>query len=112
MIRIKGFSMKRDLSVFLEKWKDSPDKKPLILKDARQVGKSCLVRDFGEKNFNRLVEVNFEFRPALKIRIPERQGSQKDPPFGIQFSQRNYSVKGNTIQYPLYAISAATKREF
>ncbi|MCI0471670.1 MAG: AAA family ATPase [Candidatus Aminicenantes bacterium] len=57
--------MKRDLKVYLDEWKNDPDKKPIILKGARQVGKSYLARDFG-KSFENFVEINFEFEPRLK----------------------------------------------
>ena len=56
--------MKRSLNVYLNQWKDSADKKPILLKGARQVGKSYLARDFG-KNFENFVEINFEFTPGL-----------------------------------------------
>jgi len=37
--------MKRNLSSFLAKWLNSKDRKPLIIRGARQVGKTWLVRD-------------------------------------------------------------------
>jgi len=42
-------------------WKDSADRKPLILRGARQVGKSRTVREFGRK-FDNIFEINFENR--------------------------------------------------
>ena len=46
-------------------WKRSAARKPLILRGARQVGKSHLVRKFSE-NYSNYVEINFEERPDLK----------------------------------------------
>lgn len=57
--------MKRDLKVHLEAWKDAPDKKPVLLRGARQVGKSYLVRELGN-DFKRFIEINFELNPGLK----------------------------------------------
>ncbi len=57
--------MKRDLLTYLEKWKNDPLRKPILLKGARQVGKSYLANDFG-KSFKSFMEVNFEFAPRLK----------------------------------------------
>lgn len=51
--------MKRDLIKELNGWKTDPLRKPLIMKGARQVGKSWLVREFG-KSFESFVEINFE----------------------------------------------------
>ncbi|MCX6581200.1 MAG: AAA family ATPase [Candidatus Aminicenantes bacterium] len=51
--------LERDLSMVLGKWKNDPGRKPLILKGARQVGKSWLARELG-KTFDNFVEINFE----------------------------------------------------
>lgn len=52
--------MRRALEKRLEKWKESSTHKPIVLKGARQVGKSYLVREFG-KTFDNFVEINFDF---------------------------------------------------
>lgn len=58
--------MKRDLERDLFSWKDRKDRLPLLLRGARQVGKSYIVEEFGKKVFKNIVIVNFEFRPELK----------------------------------------------
>ena len=45
---------------FLQDWKEQPDRKPLVIRGARQVGKSSLARIFGDSCFDSIVEVNFE----------------------------------------------------
>jgi len=50
----------------LVKWKESAYRKPLILRGARQTGKTWLLKEFGRTSFNRLVYINFEETPALK----------------------------------------------
>jgi len=57
--------MYRTLLSHLEEWKDSKKRKPLLLRGARQVGKSWLVKELG-KSFPNFVEINFESRPKLK----------------------------------------------
>ncbi len=54
--------MKRAISGELLKWKDSHRRKPLLLRGARQVGKTFIVRQLG-KQFQDYVEINFEFLP-------------------------------------------------
>ena len=49
----------------LQAWADHPRRKPLVLRGARQVGKSWLVRSWGGQRFARLVEVNLERRPEM-----------------------------------------------
>ena len=58
--------MKRDIERDLFNWKERKDRLPLLLRGARQVGKSYIVEEFGKKAFKNLVVVNFEFRPELK----------------------------------------------
>ena len=44
----------------LKKWKASPDRKPLIIRGARQVGKTWLMKEFGEKFFQKVAYINFD----------------------------------------------------
>src|SRR3990172_7280538 len=52
--------MKRNLSSDLESWKVSPGRKPLLLRGARQVGKTWLLKAFGETSFPQFHYLNFE----------------------------------------------------
>ena len=56
---------KRHIDGALLQWKDSPRRKPLLIRGARQVGKSTAVREFG-KQFRFFVEVNLEKQPDLR----------------------------------------------
>lgn len=52
--------MERILSKKLKKWKESRDRKPLVLKGARQVGKTYLLQKFGEENYKNTIYLNLE----------------------------------------------------
>lgn len=54
--------MKRDKLESLESWGKSYGRKPLLVRGARQVGKTWLVREFG-KSFPSFIEINFERNP-------------------------------------------------
>jgi predicted AAA+ superfamily ATPase len=59
--------MKRITYYHLLRWRNEPHRKPLLLRGARQVGKTFVVREFG-KQFKSYVEVNFELLPqAIRI---------------------------------------------
>ncbi|MDA3911094.1 MAG: ATP-binding protein [Bacteroidales bacterium] len=58
--------MKRDKLDSLIKWKNSRIRKPLIMRGARQVGKTWLLKEFGKSYYDKLVYVNFENTPSLK----------------------------------------------
>ena len=57
--------MKRTIDLYFHEWKASPRRKPMILRGARQVGKTHAVRKFGQ-SFEHMVEVNLEFNKAAK----------------------------------------------
>ncbi len=52
--------MKRKILKDLKKWKESKHRKPLILKGARQVGKTWILKEFGKKEFANYKYLNFE----------------------------------------------------
>ncbi|MBW2684103.1 MAG: AAA family ATPase, partial [Deltaproteobacteria bacterium] len=47
----------------LHEWKQRTGRKPLIIRGARQVGKTWLVREFARKNFEYYIEINFDKNP-------------------------------------------------
>ena len=57
--------MRRYLSDNLQDWLARDDRKPLVLRGARQVGKTWIVRDFAESTNLKLIELNFEREPEL-----------------------------------------------
>lgn len=56
---------KRHIDLYLEEWKDGPNRKPLLVRGARQVGKSSAVRHLGE-GFKYFVEINLERQRNVK----------------------------------------------
>ena len=58
--------MKRFAIKELEKWQNSPRRKPLIIEGARQVGKTWLVKEFASTHYKNLVYVNFEEQIYLR----------------------------------------------
>lgn len=57
--------MDRILQAYLKKWLSSTDRRPLVIRGARQVGKTWLVRHFAQIGGRKLIELNFERQPAL-----------------------------------------------
>ena len=58
--------MKRLVAERLSAWLDDPLRRPLVLRGARQVGKTWLVRDLAARSGRELVEVNFERDPSFR----------------------------------------------
>ena len=61
----KSKIMKRKINQSLKEWKVKHDKKPLILKGARQVGKTFSLKKFAKENYQKAHYFNFETEPAL-----------------------------------------------
>lgn len=51
--------LKRKIDKYLTDWKNRPDKKPLIIKGARQIGKTRSVEWFAGQNYASVIEINF-----------------------------------------------------
>ena len=59
-------TLKRKILSQLEEWKRGTQNKALLIKGARQVGKTTIVRQFAKANYKNFVEINFEQKPLAK----------------------------------------------
>lgn len=59
-------NIERDIISGLTQWKERPDRKPLIVQGARQIGKTTAIRMFGERNYKYFAEFNFDKSEELK----------------------------------------------
>lgn len=66
MFKKGGDFLKRKAISDLVRWKTSEDHKPLVLKGARQVGKTWLMKAFGESCYDHYVYFNFDEEDELK----------------------------------------------
>ena len=68
--------MKRSIKKQLLAWKDAPTRKPLILRGARQVGKTWILREFAQKHFKSMIICNLdkdeELQTVFASKSPER----------------------------------------
>ena len=58
--------MKRTIEQYLLDWKNRTDRVPLIVRGARQVGKTYILERFAEENFDNCLAINLEEKPELK----------------------------------------------
>ena len=61
----KSSTRQRFITKKLLEWKDSKDRKPLILRGARQVGKTYILKEFGENNYDNVAYFNFDHDDGL-----------------------------------------------
>lgn len=57
----------RKVDAFLENWNNNTDRKPLIIKGPRQVGKTESIRRFAAQNYENVIEINFVEEPKYKM---------------------------------------------
>ena len=58
--------MKRYAINKLIEWKNEPNKKPLIIRGARQVGKTWLMKEFGKTQYKKTIYINFESEDLMR----------------------------------------------
>ncbi len=58
--------IKRNIERQLFAWKNNPKRKPLVLQGARQVGKTWILKHFGNNNFESVAYFNFDRQSELK----------------------------------------------
>ena len=59
--------LKRKADDFLAQWKSDTDRKPLIIRGPRQVGKTETIRKFAAENYENVIEINFVEQPKYKV---------------------------------------------
>ena len=67
----EGDNMERNAMQSLINWKNKKNRKPLLLYGARQVGKTYLVKEFGNRYFKDIIYVNFETNNIVSNIIDE-----------------------------------------
>lgn len=63
--------LKRKIDDYLEKWFMDTEKKPLIIKGARQIGKTESIRRFASEHYDNIIEINFVESPQFKTIIED-----------------------------------------
>lgn len=84
--------LKRKIDSFLLKWKNNPAKKPLIVKGARQIGKTRSIEWFAYNHYTSVVQINFVEQPKYK--------SIFDDGFEIDKILKNISLLNPNFTFP------------
>ena len=69
--------MKRNAFSQLVTWKNDPERKPLIIRGARQVGKTWLMKEFGQSCYESYVYFNFDEEDELKSIFEANKNPQR-----------------------------------
>lgn len=58
--------LQRKIDTFLKNWKKDPNHLPLIIKGARQIGKTDAISHFGKENYDNVIEINFALQKQYR----------------------------------------------
>lgn len=83
--------LKRKIDRFLSEWKQNADRLPLIVKGARQVGKTASIRQFGGNNYQNVVEINFLLQKQYRDIF--------DDGFEVDTILRNISLRNPQMEF-------------
>lgn len=83
--------LRRKVNDFLIDWKNNPDKLPLIIKGARQIGKTESIRHFAATNYENIVEINFVLNKEFKDIF--------DDGFEVDTILKNISMKNPNFKF-------------
>jgi hypothetical protein len=103
--------MKRLAMQDLISWKNKSEQKPLIIRGARQVGKTWLMKEFGKNEYSQTVYINFESTKLLKALFREDYDVQRiitalQIESGIQIDPQNTLIIFDEIQEAEGAITS------
>ena len=83
--------LKRKIDDFLIEWKNDKNRLPLIVKGARQIGKTDAIENFAKNNYKYFIEINFALQPEFK--------SIFDNGFSVDKIISNISLINNNFEF-------------
>ena len=86
--------LRRKVDDFLIEWKNNKNRKPLIIKGARQIGKTDAILNFANKNYENVIEINFAIEKKYKTIF--------DDGFDVDTILRNISLMNRDAKFVPY----------
>lgn len=83
--------LKRKVNDFLIDWKNKDDRLPLIIKGARQIGKTESIREFAKSNYDNVIEINFALQKQYRDIF--------DDGFEVDTILKNISLKNTSLEF-------------
>ncbi len=83
--------LKRKVNDFLRDWKNNDDRLPLIIKGARQIGKTESIREFAKSNYDNVIEINFILQKQYRDIF--------DDGFEVDTILKNISLKNPFLEF-------------
>ncbi|MBF0315337.1 MAG: ATP-binding protein [Oligoflexia bacterium] len=90
--------MKRRILKLLHEWRESPTRTPIMIRGARQTGKTWVCREFG-KGFTTFIEINLEVQTQLHRVFDQHFGDPEKLIKQLAFELKTTIVKGETLLF-------------
>ncbi len=91
--------LKRKIDIFLENWLKDKNKKPLIIKGARQIGKTESIRKFAASHYENVIEINFIESPQYKTILEDGYNAEKVIKNITRINPEFHFTSGNTLLF-------------
>lgn len=91
--------LKRKVDNFLNDWFMDSSKKPLIIKGARQIGKTESIRRFAKTHYNNVIEINFVENPLFKTILSDGYSPEKIIKNITRIDPNTQYLPGNTLLF-------------
>ena len=88
--------LQRKIDSILEDWKRNENRKPIIIKGSRQVGKTESIRHFANKHYKSVIEINFVEEPKYQMITADGYGTAeiiKNIPVNIIYNEEAFVVE-------------------
>lgn len=86
--------LRRKIDTFLDEWKENPDRLPLIVKGARQVGKTVSISAFAQRSYPNVIQINFALQKQFREIFDEG--------FEVDTIIRNISLRDPSLRFIAY----------
>lgn len=83
--------LRRKIDTYLDEWFNSVNKKPLIIKGARQIGKTKTIEEFAKRHYENIIEINFVLSPEYRDIF--------DDGYDVDKIIKNISLKDPSLQF-------------
>lgn len=91
--------LKRKIDIFLNEWKANEDRKPLIVKGPRQVGKTESIRRFVYANYESVIEINFVEEPKYRTILEDGYNPTEIIKNISRIDPAKKFIEGNTLLF-------------
>lgn len=94
--------LRRKIDEYLKAWKDNKDRMPLVVKGARQVGKTASILQFAHDNYKNVEVKTTDSATKSLTKLTAQDGKYPDIRYGIKLCNKNIGFNGKLYTFPYF----------